>query len=81
MLSFEEKIESFIAYLEIKNNNYGDIVKDDIYFHFFENENSLGFLHKIESKIEIENKIEFLVSKIILHEHEDAFSNIIYNYL
>ncbi len=34
MLSFEEKTEWFKSQLEIKHNNYGDEIKDEIYFHF-----------------------------------------------
>jgi hypothetical protein len=81
MLSFEEKTEWFKSQLEIKHNNYGDEIKDEIYFYFFENKNSLDFLNSIESKSEIENKLELLVSKIIMHEHEDGLINIIYNYV
>lgn len=81
MLSFEERIEWFKSQLEIKHNNYGDDIRDEIYFHFFENQNSLDFLNDIESKSEIENKIEFLVTKIIMHGHEDGLTNIIYDYI
>lgn len=81
MLTFEEKNEWFKTQLTIKNNNYGDEIKDEIYFYFFENENRLDFLNELESKVQIENKLEFLVSKIIIHEHEDGLTNIIHNYL
>ncbi len=81
MLSFEEKTEWFKSQLEIKHNNYGDEIKDEIYFHFFENKNRLDFLSELESKVQIENKLEFLVSKIIMHEHEDGLANIIHNYV
>lgn len=81
MLVLEDKIEYFKNYLETKNKNYGDVMKDEIYFHFFENVNSFDFLNLIETEKDIENKVEFLVSKMIRHEHEDGLTNIIYNHI
>lgn len=81
MLSFENKIKYFKNYISIKNGDYGDVMKDEIYFHFFENEKSFDFLNGLKSKTEIEEKVQFLVSKMIRHEHEDGLTNIISNYI
>jgi hypothetical protein len=80
MLSLENKIENFKKYLEVKNDNYGDIMKDEIYSHFFENENSFDFLIELKNEKDIENKAEFIVSKMIMLEHQDGLSNIIHNH-
>jgi hypothetical protein len=76
MLSFEEKIDIFKTYLEEVKTGYGNEMKDEIYFCFFENEWNFNFLNKLATKEEIVNKIELVVSKMILHEHEDELENI-----
>jgi hypothetical protein len=81
MLSLENKIEFLEQYLEIKNDSYNDQMKEEIYFHLFENRNEFEFLNKLKSKEEIENKIDFLISKMIMHEHEEGLEIIIDNYI
>ncbi len=83
MLDIKNKISYFKEYLSVKNNNYGDEMKAEIYFNLFElgNESDFMFLEKLNTKKEIEYKIEILVSKMILHEHEDSLNNIIVNYI
>jgi hypothetical protein len=81
MLNLEDKIQYFKKYISIKNENYGDLMKDEIYFHFFENEDSFDFLNILESEKDIENKVEFIVSKMIMNERQDGLTNIIYNYV
>lgn len=83
MLSIENKIAFLKEYLLIKNDNYGDEMKEELHLNYFElgNEIDFMFLDKLNSKKEIENKIELLVSKMILHEHEDALTNIVANYI
>lgn len=77
MLNFEEKIEVLKTYLEKEKGNYGDEMKNEIYFRFFENECDFKFLNDLHTKQEIENKIELIVSRMILHEHDDELQNII----
>ena len=77
MLNLEQKIEYFKNCLENKNDNYADIMKNEIYFYFFENERNFNFLNNLNLKEEIENKIEFVVSNMILNEHQDGIENII----
>ena len=82
MLNQKQKIEYLELYLSHKNDNYGDTIKDDIYSYFFDLEKSdFKFLVKLETKNEIETKIEFLVSKVILNEHQDGFNSIIEEYM
>lgn len=76
MLSFEEKIEIFKTYLQEEKESYGDKMKNEIYFCFFENEWDLKFLNELNTKVEIETKIEHIVGRMILHEHEDGLENI-----
>ena len=77
MLVFNKKIELFKSYLEQKNNDYRDIMKNEIYFYFFENQGDLSFLNDINTIEAIENKIEQVVSRMILHEDDDDLINII----
>jgi len=52
-------------------------MKDELYFYFFQNENSLEFLNKLSTCDKIINKIDYLISKMIIHEDEDNLFNII----
>ena len=61
MLSFESKKEILKNILDMKNDSYGDFMKDEIYFHFFVNENDLTFLNDYKSFDEIEEKVNFLI--------------------
>ena len=81
MLGKGEKIKIFKSYLAVKYESYGDIMRDEISNYFNENQTELSFLDKLKNVEEIERKVDFLVSKMILHEHEDGLQNIIVNYL
>ena len=54
-------------------------MKEEIAF-YYENNNDFMFLENLNSCQQIIEKIEFLVSKMILHSHEDGLQNIIQNY-
>lgn len=77
MLNFEQKMEIFKTYLEEEKDAYGNEMKAKIHSCFFENEWDLKFLNDLNTKEDIENKIEHIVSRMILHEHEDGLENII----
>jgi len=76
MLNLDEKIEIFKAYLEEETEGHVSDLKDEIHFCFFVNGWDLKFLNDIHSKEEIIKKIELVVSKMILHEHEDGLEDI-----
>ena len=76
MLTTEEKIKLFEKHLTIKNDSYGDAMKSEIYYAFFEDEWNFKFLQFLNTEDEIKNKIDLVVSKMILHEHEEGFQNI-----
>lgn len=78
MLNYKQKIKIFKDYLEQENGNYLDIMKNEIYNYFFENDSELIFLNDFITKIDIENKIEQVASRMVLHEHEDGLENIIF---
>lgn len=80
MLSIEKKINFLEKTLLLRNESYGDFMKDEIYFYFFENEQGFKFLNNLNSKKEIEIKVDFLVSKMIIHEHEEGLYAIIEEY-
>ncbi len=82
MLNQKEKIEFLSEYLSLKNNNYADLIKEELYIQIFDFENiSFQFIEKVKTKREIIDKIEFVVSKVVLHEHEAGINNIINEYL
>lgn len=81
MLTLEEKILLFKKLLCDKKGNYADLMKDEIYFYFFENERGFDFLKSLDSKNQINNKVDFLVNKMIMHEQEDGLQNIIENHI
>ncbi|MEA1953665.1 MAG: hypothetical protein U9O24_04685 [Campylobacterota bacterium] len=86
MLNLNTKINYFKKYLEVKNNSYADAIKDEIYLYFFdlygniEDMNGFLFLDTMQTKKDIEYHIDFLVSKIIMNEHQDGLNEIIYEY-
>lgn len=81
MLDLCGKIFFLKEYLSIKNDSYGDEMKVQLSFHFFDLEKDKSFLDHLNSEDEIRDKIDFLVSKMILHEHEDGLNSIIENYI
>lgn len=81
MLSKIEKINLFKSYLAVRYESYGDVMRDEIRDYFTENKSGLSFLDKLKNVEEIERKVNFIVSKMILHEHEDSLQNIIVNYI
>jgi hypothetical protein len=81
MLSEEGKVQFLKEYLSLKNDSYGDKMKEEILFYFFDLDNGVNSLDHLNTENEIKSKIEFLVSKMILHEHEDGLHNIIENYI
>ncbi len=87
MLNIEEKINYLKDYLLSKKCNYGDVMKDEIYLYLFGlqedsyDANNFSFLDKLKTIKEIEVKLDFVVSKMILHEEEDGLCNIIEEFL
>ncbi len=83
MLTIEEKIRLFESFINIKNGSYSDNIKDDIYEYLFlikgisSDTNNFNFLNPLNSKNEIEKKIDMIVSKIIMHEHHAGIEDII----
>lgn len=80
MLNIKEKINLLEKSLLSRNESYGDVMKDEIYFYFFENERGFEFLNKLNNEKEIEIKVDFLVNKMIKHEHEEGLHIIIEEY-
>jgi hypothetical protein len=80
-LSEEDKIEFFRKCLNLRNGSYGDYMKEELMFYFFEAGNDKDFLGRLDSEDEISIKVEFLVSKMIMHEHEYGLHSIIDSYV
>ena len=77
MLKLEEKIEIFKTELLSKNESYADTMKDEIYFFFFENEYPFDFLNDLNSVEAIQNKVNVIIHKMIMHEDEEELRDII----
>ena len=86
MLSINEKIGFLKNILLSTNNSYADNIKEEIYEYFFErmgderNIENFTFLSKFNNKIEIGEKVDFIVSKIIMHEHHAGIDDLIHEY-
>lgn len=83
MLTINKKIDFFEQELLAQNGSYADSVKDEIYDYFFErigdssNIENFSFLNPFNSKDEITNKVNLIVSKIIMHEHHAGIEDLI----
>ena len=56
MLDIKNKISYFKEYLNVKNSNYGDEMKEEIYNNLFElgNDTDFVFLEKLNTKKEMQ---------------------------
>ncbi len=77
MLTLEEKIEIFKTELLSKNESYANTMKEEIYFFFFENEYPFDFLNDLNSVEAIQNKVNVIIHKMIMHEDEEELRDII----
>ena len=80
MLDFEKKKLVFFECLKARDCSYGDGIRQEIEFYFDDLDNDLNFLNKFQSKDEIVNFVDLLVSKIVMNEHQDGIENIIIYY-
>lgn len=80
MLDFREKKVVFYRFLKEKDGSYGDNIREEIEFYFDGLDNNLDFLNKFQSKEEIFNFVNMLVSKVIMNEHQDGFDDIMQYY-
>jgi len=86
MLEIQTKIELFENCLLSQNGSYADAMKEEIYDYFFVNmgdEKDIGnfsFLKELKNLIDIENKVNGLVSKLIMNEHHAGIDDLIYEY-
>lgn len=83
MLSLKEKIKTFENYLLIEDDSYLGNMKEEIYQYFFvlyeseDNSSSFQFLDEKNTTQDIQELIDFIASKMIMHEHEDGLEKII----
>jgi len=86
MLEIQMKIQLFEKFLLSQNDSYADIIKEEIYDYFFtkigneEDIENFIFLNKLQNSSDIENKVNALVSKLIMHEHHAGIDDLIYEY-
>ena len=85
MLSLDEKISILENYLNKIKDNYAESFKTDIAFYlgdFNNDNNNFIFLNKLSSKVEIENCVDKLTSRIVLKfdKENEQLSDFIYDY-
>jgi len=84
MLEIQTKIELFESCLLSKNGSYADTMKEEIHDYFFVNMGdekdieNFSFLKKLKNSVDIENKVNGLVSKLIINEHHAGLDDLIY---
>lgn len=87
MLDINIKIEYFEQILSLKNASYSDRIKDEIYSYFFEmlgDKTDIGnfsFLNILATKEDIDDRVNLIVSKIIMHEHHAGIEDLILEYI
>jgi len=87
MLDINMKIEYFEQILSLKNASYSDRIKDEIYSYFFEmlgDKTDIGnfsFLNILATKEDIDDRVNLIVSKIIMHEHHAGIEDLILEYI
>lgn len=80
-MTIRNKINYFESLLNKYDGSYYDRIKEELHNYFFELEKELQFLDKFKTEKEIENSLNILLSKIVMHEDEDIIENIIHFYL
>ena len=86
MLNINNKIKYFEQILSFKNGSYADSIKDEVYSYYFEmigdstDTENFSFLNILSNKEEIDNKVNYIVSKIIMHEHHAGIEDLILEY-
>jgi len=77
----KDKIDFTRDYLDIEDGSYSDMIKEEISFQFFENGWVNNFVEQFDSKEEIKERIDLIVSKIVLHEDEAGLLDILESYM
>ncbi len=87
MLTINDKIAIFEELLLENNGSYADDIKEEIYNYFFiytgtkKDVKNFSFLNDIDTADLIKEKVDYLVSKIIMHEHQGGLEDLIINYI
>jgi len=86
MLNFQNKINYLKEILEEKERNYADSFKNDLFIFigdFAQSNSNLLFLKRMNSKVEIDNWINRLTSRIVLKfdEESETINDFIYDYI
>lgn len=85
-MQLNQKVQYFRNYLLNESDEYRAEIKNEIYEYYFEiigteaDLNNFYFLNHDNNIIDIEKRIDTLISKIIMHEHHDGIHNIIEEY-
>jgi hypothetical protein len=78
MLTFDQKIRYFRKYLSLEEKTFADSFSADILI--FGDNCEHNFLKDLHTKKQIIDWIEFIKSKIVLHEHEASVQEILEDY-
>lgn len=80
-MSHTHKIAYFKSLLETQEHGYRQKIKYEIYSYYFELENgSFDFLIKLKTDHDIETRLDIVIHKMIMYEHEDGLWDIMEEY-
>ncbi len=81
-MSLLHKISFFKSLLEKQEYGYRQEIKQEIYSNYFELKNgSFDFLKNLNTDQDIETRLDLVIHKMIMHEHEDGLLDIMEVYL
>lgn len=81
-MTFLNKISYFKLLLQLPETGIRKEKKQEIFEYYFDLENgSFQFLENHNSKEEIEMRLDLVIHKLIMHEHEDEIWEIIEEYI
>ena len=76
-----EKISLAKRHLYMQDGSYVDFIKEEIAFQFFENGWVDNFVENLKSEEEITEKLDLIINKMIMHEHEAGLIDILESYM
>jgi uncharacterized protein YerC len=77
MLSTTEKIAILEELLVNQENNYADSIRAELYVELIENQKAYYFLNDFSTQQEIQDILNTLIHRVIMHEHEEYIKDIV----
>ncbi|MDI9862937.1 hypothetical protein QM480_01270 [Flectobacillus sp. DC10W] len=77
MLSTKEKIAILEELLVKQENSYSDSIREELYVELIENQKVYYFLKDFSTQQEIQDILNTLIHRVIMHEHEEDIKDIV----